>query len=171
MPTFSNEDEAFAAFKELNSEARQIGLSYRDTIAKSCITVITATIAVIGFLINAHQAKLLFMPHNSVWSLYIMFAGFGLAYALAVYSTKHYSNWLGEHSESIRYKAVEDAEESAKHEKLRDKAGKKLKFVARSSEICAVVGVIALLIFAIGLTRNAQIIFAGSQSTATTHKN
>jgi len=171
MPQFSTDDmEAFKAFEKLNSEARQTGAAYRDTIAKSCITVISAIIAIIGFLINAHQTKLLFRPINSEWTLFMIFAGFGLSYAMAIISTKHYANYLSGHSESIRHKGLSDDNESTKQKKLRDKAGNKLKFVARASEISAIIGIIGLLSFGIILVRNIDSNYNTTKSVSSAKK-
>ncbi len=159
--------ETFKAFEKINSESRQMGANYRDTIAKSCITVISAIIAIMGFLINARQARLLFKPINSEWTLFVIFIGFGLSYSLAVISTKYYANYLSGHSESIRYKHLGNKDESSNQEKIRDKAKSRLKLVARASEILAILGIVGLISFGFIVLNN---ISGGHHNINTTHR-
>ena len=166
MPdSIKDETAIFEAFERLNSEARQTETIYRNTIAKSCITVMSAIIAIIGFLISSHETKILFTPISGLLSLYVIFAGFGLSYAMAIISIKYQANYLSAHSELTRHKILDNKEESTHQKLLRDKAKNMTKFVSRTSEISAIIGLIGLLLLGVILVRNLDINYSPAKST------
>jgi uncharacterized membrane protein len=149
-------DKALQAVSDLTAESRQANSTYRETIAKSCVTVITALVAIVGFFINSHQAKLLFSPSDASPTLYVALISFGISYALITSSTKYYSNWLGQHAESIRQIGLENKNTSDLHKTLSSEEGRRLARTTHASEFFALIGIICLIIFSVTLMSNAK---------------
>ncbi len=152
--TKDEEDKLFAAFTDVIKEARQEGRNYRDAIASGSITGMSATLVVIGFLVNSHRERLLVHPHSTIWTLYITWGGFGLAYILSIYMIKLRARYIGEHGERFRSTMLNDKDKAARNEQRSGEAAKMSKIFGIASEVAAAVGVVGFVSFAVVLLRN-----------------
>ena len=146
--------QAFDAFFDLNKEARELELSYRDSISRGFLTVISASLAVIGFLVNAKHTQLLLVPQSTVFALTLLWAGFGLAYVSNLYHRRVFAACLGHHSELIRNTFLGESEKAKGFETKRDGEERKLKVIGIATDAFSIAGIAGLVWFAYLLINN-----------------